>query len=384
LEIAGGLYREVCESPAWDAQYGSGGRAAAAISNLSPGSTLHTYVFDEHSDGISHLQALGINIQSYPTTEQIAFAYFHPLSRPHIEPPISLLKPLPSLKVSGGTVLRFGFLEGDAIINAERAIYDPQTSRLPQPFSANGSQTKELALVLNESELSSAANTLDIDVGAKKLMLEQDASVVIVKAGARGATVYERNGIRNHVPAYRSESVFKIGTGDVFSSIFAFHWGEAGCSAKEAADLASRAVASYCSTRQLPASTQAVEQQRPINTRTPKPILLDGAVSTIGRRYTLEEARFRLEELGASVICPVLGDGWNSYSKNDVGAILLIMDGVSPDKIDNTLNSYALPLTVLAEDSPDKIFSGVKSSSLTITGDFSSALYFAVWSAMSN
>ncbi len=384
MEVAGGLYRELCDSPAWDAQYGSGGRAAAAISSLSTGITLHTYVFDEHSEGMSHLQALGINIKGYPTTEEIVFAYFHPLSRPHIEPPVSLIKQLPPLKVSGDTVLRFGFLEGDAIINANRAIYDPQTSRLPQPFSANGSQAKELALVLNESELSSAADTLDIDAGAVKLMREQDASVVIVKAGTRGATVYERNGIRHHVPAYRSKSVFKIGTGDVFSSIFAFHWGESGRSAGDAADLASRAVASYCSTRQLPVSTWSAEKLLPINTSIPKLILLEGSISTIGRRYTLEEARFRLEELGASVICPALGTGKKSFSQSDIGAVLLIMDGVLPEKINSTLKSYALPLTVLAEDSLNNIFTGAESSSFTITDDFSSALYFAVWSAMSN
>lgn len=384
MEIAGGLYRELCESPTWNAQYGSGGRAAAAISNLSSGTTLHTYVFDEHSEGVSHLQTLGINIKGIPTAEEIAFAYFHPLSRPHIEPPVSLIKQLPPLKVSGNTVLRFGFLEGDAIVNADRAIYDPQTSRLPQSFSANGSKAKELALVLNEAELSSAADTLDINAGAEKLMQEQGASVVIVKAGARGATVYERNGIRNHIPAYRSKSVFKIGTGDVFSSIFAFHWGESGRPAKDAADLASRAVASYCSTRQLPISAQSSEQLFPINTSVPKLILLDGTISTIGRRYTLEEARFRLEELGASVICPALDGGKRYFAESDIGAILLIMDGVSPEKINSTLNSYALPLTVLAEDSPNNIFTGVGNSSLTITDDFSSALYFAVWSAMSN
>lgn len=384
MEIAGGLYREICESPAWNAQYGSGGRAAAAISSLSSGSTLHTYVFDEHSEGILHLQTLGINIKGSSTKEEIAFSYFHPLSRPHIEPPIPSIKQLPPLNVSGDTVLRFGFLEGDAIINARRAIYDPQTSRLPSPFSANGSQAKELAIVLNEAELSSAAGTSNIDAAADKLMQEQGASVVIVKAGTRGATVYERNGIRNPIPAYRSKSVFKIGTGDVFSSIFAFHWGEAGLSAKDAADLASRAVASYCETRQLPVSTRASAQLRPIITSVPKLILLEGAISTIGRRYTLEEARFRLEELGASVICPALGSGMGTFSQSDIGAVLLIMDGVSPENINSTLKSYALPLTVLAEDNPNNISTGIESSSLTITDDFSSALYFAVWSAMSN
>jgi len=44
MDIAGGLYRERCYIPKWDALFGSGGRAAAAISILSPGGILHTYV----------------------------------------------------------------------------------------------------------------------------------------------------------------------------------------------------------------------------------------------------------------------------------------------------------------------------------------------------
>ena len=43
MEIAGGVYRELCCIPKWDAIFGSGGRAAAAVASLSPDSVLHTY-----------------------------------------------------------------------------------------------------------------------------------------------------------------------------------------------------------------------------------------------------------------------------------------------------------------------------------------------------
>ena len=43
MKIVGGTYREVCQHPHWDALFGSGLRAAAALSNLSPGTELHTY-----------------------------------------------------------------------------------------------------------------------------------------------------------------------------------------------------------------------------------------------------------------------------------------------------------------------------------------------------
>ena len=73
--------------PAWDTVYGSGGRAAAAVSSLSPGTTLYAYAEDYDSEGPVSLRKLGIKICFSPRPSAIVFAYFHPLSRPHIQPP---------------------------------------------------------------------------------------------------------------------------------------------------------------------------------------------------------------------------------------------------------------------------------------------------------
>ena len=78
MEIAGGLYREVCEVPTWDAQLGSGGRAATAVCAISPGSILHTYSPLGFDCGAEALRALGIDVRAHPSSVGIAFAYFHP------------------------------------------------------------------------------------------------------------------------------------------------------------------------------------------------------------------------------------------------------------------------------------------------------------------
>lgn len=384
MQIAGGIYRELCEVPTWNAELGSGGRAAATVSSLSPETTLHTYASDPNSAGIASLRELGVDVIAHHSSTRVAFAYFHPLSRPHIEPPVAQIAQQPAILVSGATTLRFGFLEGDAIVTGERAIYDPQTLNDPKPFGANGSTVSTLALVMNELELRTTAGTEDIAVGAQRAMQAQGAAVIVVKAGTRGAFVFEVGREATRVPAYASKRVFKIGTGDVFSAMFAFEWGEAGRPASEAADIASRSVAVYCATRQLPLPADAINGLQAIDTSSPGPILLEGTVDTLGRRYVMEEARFRLGELGATIVCPSLDGSAEGDHAVPPGAILVIAEGMTTEMSSRTRSAHAAgaPLVVLAEQDADKSFDDLAGAKCTKTDDFVSALYFAVWAAI--
>lgn len=383
MHVAGGLYRELCEVPTWDAELGSGGRAAAAVSALSPGTTLHTYSVERTASGIMALESLGVVVRAYQSETGVAFAYFHPLSRPHIEPPIASIPQHAPISVEGETVLRFGFLEGDAVVSAAFAVYDPQTWRNPAPFAANGSRAENLAIVLNELELRAAGESDDLAVAARRVMDTQRASVVVAKGGAHGATVFESSGGISFVPSYRSTQVFKIGTGDVFSAIFAHHWAEAHRSPSDAADLASRSVSAYCSTRKLPLALDAIDALEPVSSSPPGTILLEGAVDTIGRRYAMEEARFRLVELGAIVVSPVLSRADSNIETRDVAALLIIADGMSAAVSDHVLEPRytGIPKVVLAEAASDCSIVMPTGPDLTVTADFASALYFTVWAA---
>jgi hypothetical protein len=383
VEIAGGLYRELCEVPPWHADFGSGGRAAAALSCLAPGSTLHTYAHDPNSLGITMLKAMGIKVHAHPSSVVLAFAYFHPLSRPYIEPPPNKISAQLPFLVSGDTVLRFGFLEGDSVVNAERAIYDPQSAVNPQPFAANGSTAQELALVMNEDELSGMTGTSDAADGVRKAMQAQNAAVVVVKQGIRGALVLDREGTAARVPPYRSARVFKIGTGDVFSALFAYYWGEARLPAAEAADIASRSVAAYCSTQQLPLLPGAIDHLLPVGGAIVGPVLLEGRVNTLGRRYVMEEARFRLNELGVSVICPALElpppDDLGQYA-----AVLTMVDGIGADlsALLHVAHAARIPIVALAEAADDRVLASLHKIGAEVTNDFASSLYFAAWATM--
>ncbi|MEP9400157.1 PfkB family carbohydrate kinase [Mesorhizobium sp. KR2-14] len=379
MHIAGGLYHELCETPKWSARFGSGGRAAAAVSSLSPGSTLHTYTRSDNSPGSDKLAGLGVQLRCSHSDIVIAFAYFHPLSQPHIEPQPGSIPQQPPIHVSGDVVLRFGFLEGTAVVQAAQAIYDPQTALRPEPFGANGSTAKRLALVMNELELYRYTGCTDLATAAAKAMAPGDQeTVVVVKRGVRGVTVYEPNAAPMDVPAYYSSRVFKIGTGDVFSAVFAHHWGEAGLPATAAADLASRSVSAYCETMNLPVETELLTSREPLTGRAPSRIVLHGSTGTIGRRYTLEEARFQLKGLGMEVLSPQLDDSPAPTIVEDA-SLLIVADGLSKKDIREICDIQTY-VNIIILDEDDRFdtadFSGFDAK---LVNEFASALYQSGW-----
>ncbi|GLS17016.1 hypothetical protein GCM10007874_00310 [Labrys miyagiensis] len=380
MEIAGGLYRELCLHPSWDVIRGSGGRAARALGNLSPNSRLHSYI--ESEGGLDRVrQDLAIQATFAARDTPIVFGYFHPLSRPYLQPPRAEIKKMPSLKVQGDAVLRFGFIEGDAIVAADRTVYDPQSAQNVDPFHQNGSSTNELALVLNERELQAAARTSNLVDAANAILMDRRTACVIVKRGVKGALVFSRGSARSIVPPFLSKRVFKIGTGDIFTAAFAHYWAEAKHDPHDAACLASMHVASYCDNPLAPLSPIDADgfiERHPISDT--GNVLLLGAIDTLGRRYTIEEARFGLAELGLNTICPALEVV--DLEREQFSTVLILVDGIDEEGIRTAkrLNGEGVRCIALVEarsvEPPFADFANCET-----TNDFSTALYLAGWSA---
>lgn len=382
MQIAGGFYRELCCRPAWDAMFGSGGRASIAVCALSPGSSLHAYAEDCDSEALVALKEQGIELQLRQRPTGIVFSYFHPLSRPHIHPPPHEITRQPAITVKGDAVLRFGFLEGEAVVDTDYAVYDPQTWRNPVPFSANGSRANVLAIVLNELELRSSTGLNDLNRAAQEIMKNQMAEVIVLKRGVWGATVHERSGLVTPISAYKSSHVFKVGTGDVFSAVFAHFWAEKKFPAAKAADLASRFVAVYCNSVQLPVAKSDTDSLEPVKCRESGTVLLAGSIDSIGQLYTMEEARFVLQELGIEVCCPAL-DGKLSYSAS---AALILAEGIDAKTIRNFENEFLLdlPVIVLQEKGVriDDLSNSPALAKASIVDDFTTSIYKAAWAAL--
>ncbi|WP_062381569.1 PfkB family carbohydrate kinase [Pseudomonas abietaniphila] len=377
MHIVGGLYRELCEIPYWDATLGSGARASLAAASLAHSTEFTTYASTSDRPALIALEARGITVNSASRPSPIVFAYFHPLSSPHLEPRREAIAPQAPLMVTGDAVMRFGFLEGDAIVTARRAVYDPQTWRNPQPFGANGSTAQELALVLNELEIQSFTGITNIAQAANHLIRSADAQVVVVKQGPYGASVFDAEGGCSHVPAYRSASVFKIGTGDVFSAIFAHHWAQMNMCASKAADLASRSVSVYCEARRMEFDHAVLASREPVSARRGASVRIEAAAQGIGQRYVLEEARLALSELGVRVGCPTLAEG---ISGDTFDATLVINGNLPSESMARIAQDITEGRAVVVLDEQRSTRLPASHAVLTVS-DFTTSIYFAAWAA---
>ena len=78
-------------------------------------------------------------------------------------------------------------------------------------------------MILNQLEARRFADEPDARKAAEAILAKGDAAVVVLKMGSQGALVLTSESV-DHVPAYRSGNVFKIGSGDVFSAAFTQFW----------------------------------------------------------------------------------------------------------------------------------------------------------------
>lgn len=369
IVIAGGCYWEACEAPDWRALYGSGGRAAEALIGRAP-IILHTYYPKAREADLYPLLASGIDVRAADCASALAFAYFHPLSDPVLAPRRTDILRGPPLEAAGDAVLRFGLVEGDAIVHGRRVVYDPQSAGEFDPFGRNGSSAHELAVVLNAHELRTGSRTDDLDAAANAL-LKSGAEVVVVKCGVQGAFVHARRRSSAWVPAYWSDAVFKIGTGDVFSAAFTYSWAHLRQDPVEAAHDASRSVAQYAANRQLPLTPANDEaRSRAAGAGRSGVVHLIGSKARLADRWLYEEAAWRLQQLGAHVsrLEETLSDTIIE------GAFLVLADQLQPITFTKVAGGMDTSRAVILSETNAAYPEG-----MLRTRDFTTALYWACW-----
>lgn len=399
IAVVGGVYREDCIRPSWHEIYGSAGRAASAMAAMNAPVVLHAYA-DAVASGVLEQRAVfeGFKLSLTPIDQCVGFEYDHGLATPRVTGAEQSHAPL---HVRWSKVVRFGLIEGDAVVHAEKAVYDPQSPGNPVPFGANGSTATSLALVLNAYEamtLSGSARGTPAREVARKLIESQQAQVVVIKQGPRGALIDDGTSVET-VPAYRTTTVWKIGSGDNFVAHFAARWLHEGRNAAEAADLASKATAYYCESRGF--ATQAVLQADERQSIHPSAQYLGGRLPTIylagpffslAQLWMVQQARHDLRSMGLTVFSPYHDVGHGSaedVASLDMQAIrqcdlvFAIGDGMDSGTLFEV--GYARSLgkpVVFYSESPEasrqKMLAG---SDCDIVSDYVSAIYRAVWAA---
>lgn len=401
IHVVGGVYREYCIHPRWYAIYGSAGRAALAMASVGTPVRLHSYMTDESFQTIQDMGVWHENFQAVQTKidQLVGFTYLNDMSVPDIRGLPA--KPYDSLTVTEDKVVRFGMLEGDAVVHAKWAVYDPQNARNGRPFSENGSTAEHLALVLNSDEATYMSNMGEASVYeiAPKLAEQQKAEVVVIKMGPQGAYVWTRNSAVQ-VPAFRTSSVWKIGSGDCFVAHFANAWMHDGKIPAEAALIASKATAYYCETRGFPnadnlvkLSLSPVELSDAYKGGVQRQVYLAGPFFDLAQVWMVNQAREHLLNMGLKVFSPYhdigLGTADDVVAKDleaiqDSDLMLAITDGLDPGTIYEIGYARALnkPVVVYSERHRGENLKMMAGSDCVLCIDYTTALYSTLWEAV--
>ena len=391
--IVGGVYVERCIEPSWNEVFGSAGRAAMALSDTVLDLRLLTFRPSSIHDDLENLEFItGASIEGPVVSDAIEFDYMHSLADPRITPRPDAIPQQGTIEVEDEVVLRFGMLEGEAKVSAKKAVYDPQSAFDPQPFHANGSTADELALVVNRFEGRKLTGQSEPEDIVNILLANHHADVVVLKMGGRGALV-GWGGERKIIPAFRSERVWKIGSGDVFSAAFLKFWAIDCLEPDQAALLSSKAVSTYAATRSLPISSRDKLESASFIPVVPGKgrIYLAAPFFNLGEIWMVEEARKCLLDMNVEVFSPLhdVGRGpAHEVAKADLeglercDAMLAILNGGDAGTIFEI--GYAvsrdIPVVALAQNVRPEDLKMSEGSGCVIADDFVTAIYHAVWS----
>jgi hypothetical protein len=387
--------------PQWHEIFGSAGRAASAIAAVAGPNLvhLHCYVDSRTQDVIAARSALDGSFLSPTLVERTCrFSYYHGLALPRIDAPQPRYPPI---RLQATNIVRFGMLEGEGVVEGERVVYDPQNSLTPHAFGTNGSSARELVVVLNHREAARMTQLGHVTPKelAKAVLALNSAKAVIIKEGPLGAIICD-DGVVTTIPAYSTDNVWKIGSGDVFVGHFAFRWMHEGRSIVDSAILASKATALYCETSAFPMASSFTSFDKPAvsvslrYTEGNRPtVYLAGPFFTLAQLWLIEQARSNLENFGLNVFSPYHDVGHGSADdvvELDLEAIrqsdilFAVGDGLDPGTIYEIGYARArnIPVIVYCEnESPDnqKMMVG---SGCIISADYVSAIYKTFWAAV--
>ncbi|WP_173201777.1 PfkB family carbohydrate kinase [Geobacter sp. SVR] len=401
ISIVGGTYYEYCISPEWKYLYGSGLRAAAALSDLCSDIKLHTYVGEsafEQLEAVAEVFGVTAKPQISPTT--IRFNYFHGLSVPVISPPRYAIKQQSPLQVGDDVVLQFGMLEGHAVVHGKKVVYDPQSAETIVPFHSNGSTAEQLAFVANMRECRILTGKDDIAEIIEALFSIYHCDVAVIKRGSQGTCVVTKDDAAKieTIQAYKTEMVWPIGSGDVFSAVFAYYWGVKGADPFAAAQNASLATATFCSTQVLPIPADFQKNSANISPITLKPktekdkksIYLAGPFFNLGQRWVIEEARVALMHQNMEVFSPLHDVGRGAAldvasadlkGLDESAVVLAIVDGLDPGTIFEIGYARAknIPVICLVQAEREEDLKMMAGSDCLMVNDFTTAIYQTAW-----
>ena len=405
LTIVGGWYEELCGEPRWQEFYGPGGRAAAALSGRRAAIRLLTYCPPAFRLKLEYsAKTLGFAVESFGSAGAVTeFKYLHWLRAPQISSGFALPSELPVIKVENAeNVIRYGFYEGDAKIQAKRVVYDPQNSEADKihAFSDNGSVADELSIVCNYSEGSKLSKETDPKRILDVLLQPPNVVAVALKGAWEGvwiATKSKQELIKPTPTVY----VHKIGSGDVFTAEFGYGWMILGLDPINAARRASLQAACYCESGSLPIpeSGSVAAPRAPLIAKRDDiekkyDIYLAGPFFNYAQLLVVEEMLNLFHDAGLSVFSPYHDVGFGhvaQIAKQDLEGlrasriVVACLDGYDPGTVFEVGYARAckIPVLIYSPNLSDVNATMFVGTDCEVVKDFTTAIYRAVWWAKS-
>lgn len=246
VTIIGGTYREIDYDEISIEIFGSGFRG---VKFLLENNCEVDFKTAGNSETLSYLKEnqkvyKNLHFDLAPHNELITFKYTFPLDNPSIFPNVLNISKLNLVDIKEDNIIAFGMLESVYNVHGKKVVYDPQTSIKPLKFSEFG-KAEELIYVVNRNEANAIAASENIDDIKNYFFNVENAKAFIIKDGPFGAILYFRNK-EVKIPSYITENVFKIGSGDIFTSSFGYYWMNKNLSIEVSAIYASKSTAIFC------------------------------------------------------------------------------------------------------------------------------------------
>lgn len=393
--IVGGIYHELCRDPDREDLFGSGLRATYALSKTTAPPTLRSVATVEEADLV---KGIGIKLDHVERTRPIRFSYDTPISSPTHDYD-GLDSRTISLTAEADIALVFGMLEAKPNVRAARLVIDPQspnTTDLREHFNWNA---EKLAIVGNQREIIGLAGSTSGSVAEATERVRElySAELVIAKCGPSGAVLVDGSGM-SLIKPYPTEVVWPIGSGDVFSALFAWYWGEQEEEPTEAARQASMGTATWCSSGAQQVVTELGEVIPPqsVNgqvTLREVRIYLAGPFFNYGERWLVNLVRNSLMDLGIEVFSPLHDVGIGPPDKvapadirglENCDAVLALLDGVDSGTLFEVGYAKAknIPVVGFAEQSKNPNLTMLLGTEVPVYSDLAQAVYQAAWSAL--
>lgn len=402
ITIVGGTYHEKCLEPVWEETYGSGLRACRAIFTLDPNCKIRFNTFLEaglisYFNGFAGIyKGFSYNYHEIPDTP--IFYYDYPLSNARIFPRLdTIAKHKNFLEVEGDCVLQYGFIEGTAKIKGRKVVYDPQSPVAPTPFHTTGSAAQELAVVINWGEAKEMAGSDDINEIKHYFFTEENADVVIIKMGAKGALVSTAIGNELIIPVYKTENVWSIGSGDIFAAVFSYWWFN-NDNPFDAAKKASYATAEYCNCGDYQFSE--FEQNKriiPLKIKEiPKgQIYLAGPFFTFAQRWLIDQIRKAFMNMQLKVFSPLHDVGYGHpfdvvekdlIALNECSIVFAVLDGLDAGTLFEVGYAVSKDIAVIGYVQNESIESltMLSGTNCAIESDLTTAIYKSYWKLAEN